>query len=750
MKRIIQFLFLLTMCYSTYSQSTAFNMVETSYVTDTISQTVVFNSAMQSGGTLTFSVQAHNGGGNANTNDTANVKILFYNAAGGLLYTAATNYSRNLVIPNGYHGVDPSVPWTTLSISATDCGGSCANVAYAKVQMAGIDGSYWAGDYGPYYMQPVLSYNGGGNILYNPEFGTGNGTLVQGWTSTPGWGVCQGAYGGSNACSTNYSGVTANMNEGGYSATGGTASAAPGGYTAAPVAPTVTSSTTTTSTKTIIVGGQQQTVTTPTTTTNYSDGTSTTATGSTTTTTVSNTAFTGVHFGASQVADTQWDVSACMYTSTCNIYSTMPGGTYNTGNWTPISSTQYITFIPNNGADSAAYPWLMILVNSDGTFTSLGSCAIAVQGVDGNGNIYLFVTNANWNGTLLSGNLGLTGQGVTFSGTQNPTPNQTNTLAGGMSATPLSAGQSGGTGGSSAPTVVSTSNSTIITTASNGATVNTYSQPVTITTWSDGTTTTANNGSSTLISSTVVGGGGGISTQQQSDIDNFNANAINGNGVFIHQSGNNDIVNITQIGTHNLIGGVNTQFALIQNGNNTINIKQGNGNLGKNEIDMSIVGGSNNLNITQANDINGTSAGNNYQKVNVNGFSNNVTASQTNDGGLQGHFAEINVTGNYNNVSVSQSNNTQKQAFVSANGNNNTIQTTQSGTGAHYLSITEVGNGNSAVVNQSGNIANTANITLTNAGAPASVNLTQTGGQSYGVSQTCYTACGTITVKQGN
>jgi hypothetical protein len=725
-------------------------MVETSYVTDTISQTIVFNSAMQSGGTLTFSVQAHNGGGNAGTNDTANVKILFYNSGGSLLYTAATNYSRNLAIPNGYHGVDPSVPWTNLSITATDCGGSCANVAYAKVQMVGIDGSYWAGDYGPYYMQPVLSYNGGANILYNPEFGTGNGTLVQGWTSTPGWGVCQGAYGGSNACSTNYGGVTANMNEGGYSATGGTTAAAPGGYVAAPVAPTVTSTNTTNSTKTIIVGGQQQTVTTPTTVTTYSNGTSTTTNGNTTTTTVSNTAFTGVHFGASQVADTQWNVYACLNTSSCQIYSTSPGGSYNTGSWTPVNSNQYITFIPNTGGDNATYPWIMILVNSDGTFTSLGSCYIAVQGVDSNGNIYLFVTNANYNGTLLSGNLGLTGQGVDFSGTQNPTPAQTNTLAGGMSATPLAAGQTGGTGGAPAPTVVSTSNSIIITTATNGATVNTYNQPVTITTWSDGSTTTANNGSATLISSTITGAGGGTTTQQQNDINAFNNNAINGSGIYIQQRGNNDIVNITQIGTHNLIGGVNQQAAVIQDSNNNITIKQGNGNGSKNEIDLKSIGGSNNINITQSNSINGISAGDNYQKINVNGFSNNITTSQTNDGGLQGHFAEIDVTGNYNTVSVSQSNNTQKQAFVSANGNNNTIQTTQSGTGAHYVSVTEVGNGNSAVVNQSGSTANTATITLTNAGAPASVNLTQTGGQSYSVQQTCYTTCGTITVKQGN
>lgn len=439
MNKFLSFLLLMVVSICGYAQT--FNMVETSYVTSTISQTVVFNSAMQAGGTLTFSVDAHNGGGNANTNDTANVKILFYNSSNTLLNTATTNYSRNLAIPTGYHGVDPNVPWSNLSITSTNCGGSCANVAYVKVQMVGIDGSYWAGDYGPYYRQPVLSFNGGPNILYNPQFGTApNGTLVQGWTASPNWGVCQGAYGGSNSCSTNYSSVPANG--GNYIASGGTTSAPAGGT---PAAPTVTSTTTTNQTKTIIVGSQQQTTTTPVTTTNYSDGTHTTSSGSSTTTTVSNTAFTGVHFGGAQVADTQWNVDACTQTSSCQVYSTSPGGTYNTGSWTPVASDQYITFIPNTASDSATNPWRMILVNSDGTFTDLGSCHILVQGTDSNGNIFLFVSNDQWNGTLLSGNLGLTGQGVTFTGTANPTMSDTNTLSGNMSSTPLAPGQTGGT-----------------------------------------------------------------------------------------------------------------------------------------------------------------------------------------------------------------------------------------------------------------------------------------------------------------
>ena len=563
MKRfLLFFVALYTLCFSAFSQATGYDAIATAYVTTTISQQVVFDSIMKSGGSFTFSVLAHNGGGRAGQSDTANVKIQFYTSSGSLVASVNSNNSGNLPNPNAVCGnpcIDTAVPWTTVTTTTTLTAAQAATVAYATVSMYGIDGSYWAGDYGPWYRAPTLQLNGGGgNLLYNPEFGPYNGVTAQGWTSSPGFGACQGAWGGSNACIVNSDGVpgtsttglVANQNGGGPSATGGTTSGQAGGY-----------------------------------------------------------------------------------------------------------------------------------------------------------NNTMTVTNA--------------GTGATA-------------------------------GSPPAPTVVSTQNTTIITTVTNGATVNTYNQPVTITTWSDGSTTTANNGNGTLISSTITGSGGGITQQQQSDVNAFNANPISGNGIYIQQSGSHDVVTISQIGTQNLIGGVNQQFAKIQDGNNYISIKQGNGNLGKNEIDLSVTGGTNSLYLVQASDPLGVSAGNNYQKVNVAGFSNTVNTVQTNDGGIQGHFAEINVTGNYNNVSVTQNNNTQKQAFVSANANNNTITTTQTGTGAHYLNVTETGNGNSATVNQSGSTANSATISLTNAGAPASVNLTQTGGQSYSVQQTCYTTCGTLTVRQGN
>ena len=290
---------LLLLCSSVFAQ-TNYNTIATAYVTTTISQNVVFNSTMKAGGTFTFSALAHNGGGRAGEADTANVKIQFYTAGGALISTVNSNYNSNLPIPTAQNPprADPAVPWTTLTVSSTNCGGSCANVAYATVTMYGIDASYWAGDYGPWYRAPTFQQNGGGNLLYNPEFGPAYGYNAQGWTTNPGMGACQGAWGGSNPCIVNSSGVpgssttglVANENGGGPSASGGTTSGTAGGYNNAMSVtnagpgtgqgPTVTGTTTTYSTRTSTSGNTTYNYRTPTTVNTYSDGTTTSSTGS--------------------------------------------------------------------------------------------------------------------------------------------------------------------------------------------------------------------------------------------------------------------------------------------------------------------------------------------------------------------------------------------------------------------------------------------------------------------------------------
>jgi len=390
-----------------------------------------------------------------------------------------------------------------------------------------------------------------------------------------------------------------------------------------PSVPTVVSTTTTNQTQTTIVGNQQIVTTTPVTVTTYSDGSTTTTTGNTTNSVASHSPFTGVHFGAAQVADTQWNVQACTQTSTCQVYSTRPGGTYETGSWLAIGSTQYITFIPNTASDAGTNPWRMILVNSDGSFTSLGTGRVLVQGQDSNGQVYLFFTNSNFNGTLLSGNLGLTGQGVTFTGTANPTPAQTETIAANMSPTPLAPGQS------TAPVLCC----------------------------------------------------GGSSAQFNADtanvamVNQFIGRTTNNSQVYIQQVGDGNTIRVDQEGTKN-------NYAYINNAgsNNNINVTQtGNASTITNYSYNNINGNSNTVNVTQT-----STGGAKGSFINVSGNSNNVSLTQTDSGS---HYAEIGVSGGNKSVDVTQSGSASQMASIQLSGNPTSLSLQQTGSTQNFYAI---------------------------------------------------------------
>jgi hypothetical protein len=688
MKKIIIGLLFLVTSLTSYSQTslappTGYNKVETSYTQTTISQDVVFNSTMQAGGTLTFTVNTTSGGGRTGSSEPVSLSLVFYNASGGVVNTVN---SSTIQLPT------PSAGWVTETVSATNCGGSCANVAYVQVQMHGIDGSYWAGDYGPQYYGPSLTFNGGSNILYNPQFGPYNGTQVQGWATTASWGVCQGAYGGSNDCVTNYSGVTANA--GNYIATAGTPSAPAGGTPAAPPTPT----------------------------------------------------FTQIKFGPAQVADAQWNVQACTQTNTCQIYSTNPGVTYNSTSPTYISSGQYISFIANTGSDSATNPWTMILYNSDGSVAqNLGSGHILVQGTDSSGKSYFFFSNDYYNGTLFSGNLGLSGEGATFTGTANPSVSDTNTFAGNMSTSPLAAGQTGGTTTSSAPTVTSTSTTDNVTTSSSvgptttttnqylfdnqtynvigtstPTTVTTTTTPVTTTNYSDGTSTTTNGTPSSTSTTTYNYTVTGPAHQPTSPYTGTNTN-----GVYITQSsGSSNTVSAYQSGHGNY-----TELN-ISGTNNSINAGQG---YTFNSIGIA----SESL----------TASNYNVLGISVAGSSNNITASQLGTA----NSAIINVAGGTNTVTVNQNGNN-NQEYNIINGSGNALSVSQTGNN-HIAAVNLYGNSNVATVTQNGSAAMGAVLSLTNSGGPNNVNVIQTGStsQNFSLQQTCTSGAGcNATVTQGH
>jgi hypothetical protein len=158
--------------------------------------------------------------------------------------------------------------------------------------------------------------------------------------------------------------------------------------------------------------------------------------------------FTDLKFGRYQIADSQWNVSACMYTTTCQIYSTQPGTMYKipwtSGQWS-WQTGQYVQF---NLTSDAADPYEGKVYNSDGSVAgTIGTGHIINMGVDANGKaLFFFVGNDNNTGQLFSSNFGMSGTGgYTWTGTLNPTTTQVNTFAASHgSTTPLAAGQTAG------------------------------------------------------------------------------------------------------------------------------------------------------------------------------------------------------------------------------------------------------------------------------------------------------------------
>ncbi len=151
-------------------------------------------------------------------------------------------------------------------------------------------------------------------------------------------------------------------------------------------------------------------------------------------------ALTDIKFGQSQIADSQWNVSACLYTTTCQIYSKQPGVMYKipwtTGQWS-WQTGQYVKF---SLTGNASYAYEGKVYNSNGTLAgTIGTGKIVNMGPD----YFFFVGSDNNTGQLFSGSTGMSNtSGVTWTGTLNPTIVQADTYANATYSTvPLSSGQ---------------------------------------------------------------------------------------------------------------------------------------------------------------------------------------------------------------------------------------------------------------------------------------------------------------------
>ena len=149
---------------------------------------------------------------------------------------------------------------------------------------------------------------------------------------------------------------------------------------------------------------------------------------------------TDIKFGQSQIADSQWNVNACLNTTTCQIYSKQPGTMYkipwSNGTWS-WQAGQYVQFATTG---NGSYPYEGKVYNSNGTLAgTIGTGKIVNMGPD----YFFFVGSDNNTGQLFSGSTGMNNTGgVSWTGTLNPTVQQANTYANATYSTaPLSAGQ---------------------------------------------------------------------------------------------------------------------------------------------------------------------------------------------------------------------------------------------------------------------------------------------------------------------
>jgi hypothetical protein len=539
-----------------------YNAIATAYVTTTISQNVVFNSTMQAGGTFTFSVLAHNGGGRAGQSDTANVKIEFYTSTGTLVTSANSTYNANLPNPNAVCGnpcIDTAVPWSTLTISKTLSAAEAGNVAYARVSMYGIDGSYWAGDYGPWYRAPTFQQNGGGNLTYNPEFGPYNNITAQGWTSSPGFGACQGAWGGSNACIVNSDGVpgtsttglVANANGGGPSPTGGTTSGTPGGYNntmtttnagtgataGAPPAPTVTNTTTAYTYRTVVSGNVTRVYRTLVTTTDYSDGTSTSSNGSealyyTATSTVTEVSSSNTQQGVVTTTTTRTDTlmaDGSQTTSYSSSSSTTPWPSYVT-----IGSGSVSNDIVINPTSNITIPQ-QTKIDTWTNKTIVDGNKIYIDQIGGSGNIVTMDQDGNKNlinATINGNNNNITArQGVPGIG-QNEikinTVGDSNTLS--INQARTTQGSAIGTNGHYNAVDINGSNNTLTTQQSNGGGVGGQYMETTINGNQNSITAKQTDNGNKIMFNSITGNNNTIEAVQKGTGQHYLENKLTGNG----------------------------------------------------------------------------------------------------------------------------------------------------------------------------------------------------------------------------
>jgi hypothetical protein len=333
-------------------------------------------------------------------------------------------------------------------------------------------------------------------------------------------------------------------------------------------------------------------------------------------------------FGRYQIADSQWNVQACMYTATCQIYSKNPGTAYKIP-WTSGQLSwgvgDYVAFVKTGDATN---PYNAIQYTSSGTQKAvMGTGHIINMGTD----YFFFVGNDNNTGQLFSMTSGFSNtSGVTWTGTLNPTVAQVDTYATNGSTTPLAAGQTAAPAGPPPPPPLCC------------------------------------GGSSSAFNSDVTNTAKVISFQNRTTADSQ---------VYIEQVGNQNIVQVQQTGTKGNYAkyygnGTSNDITIIQSSNTPT---------ATNYTDLTVIGNNNTVDIRQQ-----STGGSKGAFVTLYDNNNSLLLQQKDAGN---HYAEVNLSGGNKNVDILQQGSASHMTRVGLSGLPVNLNLTQSGSTQQYYSI---------------------------------------------------------------
>lgn len=483
-----------------------------------------------------------------------------------------------------------------------------------------------------------------------------------------------------------------------------------------------------------------------------------------------NSAITDIKFGQYQIADSQWNVNACLNTTTCQIYSKNPGTAYKIPWYTGQVSWAAGDYVKFELSGNVSFPYLAKQYTSSGTLkATMGTGKIVNMGPD----YFFFVGNDNDTGQLFSGSSGMSNtSGVTWTGTLNPTIQQADAYAdAGYSTTPLATGQ---TAAPPPPPPPSYGVNFTRVTSFEWKNYTAGSQPV----GSEQAHEAFDNNNSKWFG--YLSQGAWVVVQFVDNSQQYSAtravqkiqfrtandfanrdptgyriwgSADGVNWVLIKEeaialpSGRNTDSQVYELNNVTAYSYYKVEFTGVKDGGNAFHINEirliydvddpqgtqaGGGIYVQPTPVYSPSGASINQQTLRTNALNENPYGHNavvgitgddnvvsiqqigsaghYASVSIQGNINEVAVSQTGINGSR-HYLNTNMIGNNNDLTLTQSG-ANKTQFVSVNGSNNTITTNQKDAGNHFLNLSVTGDNHTAGILQEGAGNHSANIVL--------------------------------------